>query len=73
MRDKWIHVTDRLPENDRWVLALELYGTDPPFQEEYYIAWYSENRKRWVDDSTGVKIRYVCWWCELPKPPEDRE
>jgi hypothetical protein len=71
MKSKWINAREQWPTDDRYVLALELYGSDPPYQPEYYIAWYSVKRNRWVADSTGEKVTQVAWWCELPKSPED--
>lgn len=56
---KWIPVTERLPEDDRQVLACTKHG-------RAFSAHYDHKWKRW-QVSHSVKITH---WMPLPEPPK---
>ena len=65
---KWIPVTERLPENDQWVLCFmkdKAFGTFRVFQWNY-IDWQWNDGNEWYDEKD------VTHWMPLPEPPKRR-
>lgn len=73
---KWVRVSERLPEDDRYVLIFT-----PEFSfRTTYVSWYDE-KKGWFKDFgndccwNGEPYFYedgeVTHWAELPFPPKD--
>lgn len=63
---QWIPVTERLPENDQWVLCFmkdKSFGTFRVFQWNY-IDW------RWNDGNEWYDEHDVTHWMPLPEPPK---
>lgn len=68
----WISVKDRLPDNNRFVLACNDDG-------HMMIAQYIEETAQWqykyinydVDVWDDEEQGPVCWWAELPEPPKE--
>ena len=69
---KWVSVKDRLPENDRFVLACNDDG-------HMLVAQYIEETAQWQYKYTNYDVDVwddeeqgpVCWWAELPEPPKE--
>lgn len=63
---KWIPVTERLPENDQWALCFmkdKSFGTFRVFQWNY-IDW------QWNDGKERFDEKDVTYWMPLPQPPK---
>ena len=61
---KWIPVTERLPENKKCVL---MYSADGGVAEGVY----EESRKRWIQWRWSVfDVPSVTHWMPLPEPPK---
>lgn len=63
---RWIPVTERLPENDQWALCImkdKNFGTFRVFQWNY-IDWQWNDGNEWFDEED------VTHWMPLPEPPK---
>lgn len=61
-RPRWIPVTERLPEKDKWVLRYSaITGAT-------WLA-YRNSIGVWMDEQG--KAPYITHWMPLPEPPED--
>ncbi len=63
---KWIPVTERLPENDQWALCFmkdKSFGTFRVFQWNY-IDWQWNDGNEWYDEND------VTHWMPLPESPK---
>jgi len=63
---RWIPVTERLPENDQWALCFmkdKSFGTFSVFQWNY-IDWQWNDGNEWFDEKD------VTHWMPLPEPPK---
>lgn len=64
---RWIPVTERLPENDQWVLCFmkdKAFGAFRVFQWNY-IDWQWNDGNEWYDEND------VTHWMPLPEPPKE--
>ena len=61
---KWIPITERLPESDHYVLACDDEIVDKAFYAKVADAWF---------DSCGDKWKEVTAWMPLPKPYKEGE
>lgn len=61
MKHNWIKVTDKLPENENYVLVYD--GTC-----DYDFAWYSKIKKRWYWNSFDQCEHKITHWQPLEKP-----
>ena len=76
---RWIPVTERLPEYDVRVLAIDVYDTCDGDGTEFIGIW---TRKEYPDDPDGCcwidergwwhAIDEVTHWMPLPEPPEEK-
>lgn len=68
---RWIPVSDRLPENDDWVIVtiLDEWGDTP--WEYTDFGWYLEAGNCWVIDAK--QRTDVIAWMPLPEPWEGKE
>lgn len=65
-KQKWISVTERMPENDTWVLVVHDDAKRPVCDSKIlYID--PEYGPRWI---TSRKVSY---WMPLPEPPKEGE
>jgi hypothetical protein len=60
---EWISVKDRLPENNKYVLAYM-----PTIDFQYAIL---EHRDKWIDNNDKTYQPEVTHWQALPLPPEE--
>ena len=64
---EWISIKERLPENDKYVLAYF-------FNKSPYIAWHKG--KYWCTDDFDLDEKEEGapkYWMPLPEPPKDGE
>jgi hypothetical protein len=61
---EWIPVTERLPENEQWVLCIMKDGRFRVFQWSY-IDWQWNDELEWYDEYD------VTCWMPLPQPPKE--
>lgn len=60
---EWIPVSERLPDDDRLVLAC--------VNEHLYIAWYSKDMRIWCTED--VKLNKPSAWMPLPEPYKEAD
>ena len=60
---KWIPVTERLPENDQWVLCLKDDG-------DYWVAAWDYIDWMWSDQNEWYAEKDITHWMPLPEPPK---
>lgn len=61
---KWISVTERLPEQGERVLA-----TDGGFVGELYVNSRGQWKRYNVNDHSLLMALDILWWMPMPKPP----
>ena len=62
---KWIPVSEKLPEDEKWVLCLTNTSM-------YWIAmWNYCNDRLWTDHETWSSKTYITHWMHLPEPPKE--
>ena len=60
--DKWIKVSDKLPNSGELVLAYHTYD-DPFHSDQHIIISHFEHQDYWMDGT-------ITHWMPLPAPPE---
>lgn len=64
---EWIPITERLPEEEEYVLCWLRYG-DYMIAKWKYEGWTSEKNVIWVDGKPGTGFYDVVAWMPLPEP-----
>lgn len=59
---KWIPVSERLPDNDYWVLCLKYDG-------DYWVAAWNYIDWMWSDQNEWYAEKDITHWMPLPEPP----
>jgi hypothetical protein len=57
--DKWIRVTDELPEGGKEVLIRTYSG-------RVYLGWYNKYKNIWMDNQGDEITRYILCWADIP-------
>ncbi len=68
-KPKWIPVTERLPENDDFVIVAikDEHGDSPYVYSDF--GWYFDRAECWIVDTE--QRTDITHWMPLPKPPEE--
>jgi len=60
--DRWVPVSERLPENSSTVLVIDEYGG-------MYTCYYLPNCEKWFTEKTS-SVKEIASWQPLPNPPK---
>lgn len=61
MKEHWIKTSERLPDNEFYVLVYDETG-------DYDLAWYSNIRKKWYWNQFDKCEHKITHWQPLEKP-----
>lgn len=71
---EWIKCSDRMPDNDNYVLAADFANKYSACTPNYQVACYGDwvGSTEWDDgDGNGLNMELVTHWMPLPEPPKD--
>ncbi|EQA3420201.1 DUF551 domain-containing protein [Cronobacter dublinensis] len=73
---EWIKCSERMPENDDYVLVADFdahyTSCEPNYQIACYGDWFKNNYPSWDNgDGLGVNLKTITHWMPLPAPPDE--